>query len=119
MTTIYHIISRSAWDAAQRAGVYHSVSLDSEGFIHFSDAKQVLRVANAFYSGQTDLLVLVVDTDKVAAQVRYEAPAEAPESSERFPHIYGELNLDAIVRVVEFPPDADGKWLALPPSAID
>ena len=119
MTTIYHIISRPVWDAAQRAGSYHAASLDSEGFFHLSDAEQVIRVANAFYSGQTDLLLLVVDTDKVTAELRYEPPAEAPESSERFPHIYGELNLDAVVRAVEFPPDAQGRWSALPPSATD
>ena len=88
MTTIYHIIAQTAWEEAQCVGSYHAASLDSEGFIHLSNAEQVLRVANAFYSGQTDLLLLVVDADNVAAELRYEPPAEAPESTERFPHIY-------------------------------
>lgn len=118
MTTIYHIISRTDWDTAQRAGAYHAPSLDREGFIHFSNAEQVIRVVNAFYAGQTDLLLLVVDTNKLAADLREEAPAEAPENSERFPHLYGEMNLDAVIRTVEFPPDADGKWSKLPPSAL-
>lgn len=114
MTTIYHIISHAAWAAAQHAGTYHAPSLDTEGFIHLSNAEQVVRVANAFYRGQRDLLLLVVDADKAVAELRYEAPAEAPESSERFPHLYGDLNLDAVVKVLEFPPDVDGKWSGLP-----
>ncbi len=114
MTTIYHIIARPAWEQAQHAGTYHAPSLDSEGFIHLSNAEQVVRVANNFYRGQTNLLLLVVSADKVAAELRYEPPAEAPASSERFPHIYGDLNLNAVVNVLEFAPDADGKWSRLP-----
>ncbi len=114
MTTIYHIISRSSWEQAQREGIYRAPSLEKEGFIHLSNAEQVVRVANAFYSGQNDLLLLLVDPAKVTAEVRYEAPAEMPESGERFPHIYGALNLDAVLRSVDFPPDAGSGWSGLP-----
>jgi uncharacterized protein (DUF952 family) len=116
-TIILHIISRADWQQAERDGVYHAPSLDHEGFIHFSTPDQVVRVANMFYKGQPDLVLLVVDPAKVSAELRYEAPAEYPDSSERFPHIYGALNLDAVIRVVDFPPDADGIWRSLPEAA--
>lgn len=114
MTTILHITHRSAWEAAQRDGHYRAPSLDTQGFIHLSSAAQVIRVANAFYRGETDLVLLVVDTVELTAELRYEPPAEAPESAELFPHLYGALNLNAVMRVVPFPPDADGGWAGLP-----
>jgi len=114
MALIYHIIPRDKWVQAHNDGIY-DVPDDTVGYIHFSTAEQVVRVANNFYAGRTDLLLLVVDTDRLKAELRYEPPDEMPDSDERFPHLYGSLNLNAVVRTVPFPPDADGTWSALPP----
>lgn len=119
---IFHITERQSWEKTRRDGVYRAPSLDVQGFIHFSKRDQVIGVANAFYRNQTDLVLLVVDPAKLSADLRYEAPdgllAGEPESSERFPHLYGALNLDAVVRAVDFPPDMDGEWRSLP-RAVD
>jgi len=114
---IYHITSREEWAAAQQAGAYTSPSLDSEGFIHFSKAAQVLPVANAVYKGQRDLILLCVDENALEAELKWEAPAQprhgdpVPVSeSDLFPHLYGALNLDAVLRTVDFPANADGSF---------
>lgn len=111
MTPIYHIIGREDWAAAQRAGEYRAPSLDTEGFIHCSQITQVLGVANLLYAGRNDLLILVIDPEQVKPQIIREPPSGAPPGGDHdglFPHIYGALNLDAVARVVEFPPGADG-----------
>ncbi len=107
---ILHITTRAAWEDAQAARVYRAPSLETEGFIHFSTAAQVTRVADAFYRGEPDLVLLVVDPARLLAPLRYEPPAEDATSPERFPHLYGPLNLDAVVSVVPFPPDDDGSF---------
>lgn len=107
---ILHITTRAAWEDAQAARVYRPASLTGEGFIHFSTLAQVTRVADAFYRGQPGLLLLVVDPARLRAPLRYEPPAEDPGSAERFPHLYGPLNVDAVVRVVPFAPNADGSF---------
>jgi uncharacterized protein (DUF952 family) len=111
---ILHIVSRSGWAQAERDGAYLAASLRHEGFIHFSLPSQVIGTANRFYTGQTDLVLLVVDPARLRLELRLEPPLEAPDSDLRFPHLYGALNLDAVVRVVAFPPDSDGHWSALP-----
>ena len=115
MTMIYHITTRHAWEQARAAGAYRGDTLDSQGFIHCSTAFQVVRVANMFYRGQHGLVLLCIDTDKVQPQVIFEQPINpdtgaAEPGAEQFPHIYGPLNLDAVVQVVDFPPNADGTF---------
>ena len=118
---ILHITSRVEWQAAQARGDYRAPSLETEGFIHLSTVKQVLHVANAFYRGQTGLMLLVVDETRISSQVKWEAPAGAPASGisqdDKFPHVYGPLNLDAVVDVLDFNPDADGNF-QLPASLL-
>ncbi len=110
---IYHISAYSFWETAQKIGEYRAESLSVEGFIHCSTKMQVVPVANAFYSGQKDLVLLVIDTEKLDAPLRWEPPAhpnpaKAPKSDgEKFPHLYGVLNLDAVVETRELLPNAD------------
>ena len=89
--------------AASQIGEYRAASLELEGFIHFSRPEQVLRVANAYYPGQLDLVLLWIDPQKLAAELRWES-----SDWDIFPHLYGALNLDAVVKVVDFAPDNDG-----------
>lgn len=117
MQTIFHIVQRTEWEQAAPAGDYRPASLEQEGFIHCSTAEQVPGVANAFYRGQPDLVLLVIDSARLRAPLREEPPAEDPTSEARFPHIYGPLNTDAVRRVVPFVPDADGRF-SLPPDAL-
>ncbi len=106
---VFHICSRGAATAALRKGQYSAPSLASEGFIHLSQAHQVAGVVEAFYAGQSDLVLLVIDPVLLVCPLRYEPPAHpvganpAPEtmSGQLFPHLYGPLNCNAIVDVVD------------------
>jgi uncharacterized protein (DUF952 family) len=110
---IFHITTRGAWEAAERTGSYVPAAYEADGFIHLSDPGQVARVANARFAGARDLVLLCVAADRLAAPLRDE-PGD-PGSDELFPHLYGPLNLDAVVRVLPFVEGADG--FALPPQA--
>lgn len=112
MEWIVHISPDAEWQLAKSSGLYRAASLETEGFIHCSRPEQVLEVANRFYLGQTGLWLLWIDPERVQAEIRWEAA-----DGQTFPHIYGPLNLDAILRVTEFTPDADGVYRRMP--AID
>ena len=112
---IYHITTRGEWAAAQGAGSYRAASLGNEGFIHCSTRLQVLPVANHFYRGRGDLLLLCIDESRLQAPLVWEAPAH-PEpdigdiavGDSEFPHIYGALNLDAVVELADLREGKDG-----------
>ena len=107
---ILHIAPRAAWARAQAAGAYRGDTLDREGFIHCSTVEQVVATADRYFRGRTDLVLLVIDPSRVEPEIRYEP---AP-SGERFPHIYGPLDLGAVTRSLPLEPGADGRF-SLPP----
>lgn len=112
MGLIYHIAYPADWDAAQRDGEYltssRGLTLAEEGFIHASTAGQLAAVANAFYADVDDLIVLVIDEDRLRPEVVYEPVPGMPEP---FPHIYGPLNVDAVVGTPALTRDADGRFV--------
>jgi uncharacterized protein (DUF952 family) len=106
MALLFHITSRAQWDRARFAGAYRSESLDTEGFIHCSTREQVLGVANARFRDQSNLVLLCIDSSRVQAPIQF----DATETGERFPHIYGPLNADAVTRSVSLMRGADGRF---------
>jgi uncharacterized protein (DUF952 family) len=107
MNVLLHITTRAEWDAAQAAGEYRASSLDTEGFIHLSAPEQVLLPANTLFRGQTGLVLLVLDADRLTAPVRWE---DLYNHGMEFPHLYGPLNLDAVTDVLPFEPGSDGTF---------
>jgi uncharacterized protein (DUF952 family)/RimJ/RimL family protein N-acetyltransferase len=106
---IVHLCTSQAWQAAQTVGAYRAESLASEGFIHCSRPGQMLAVANAFYRGQPDLVLLWIDPLLIEAEVRWEQVGE-----QVFPHLYGPLNLDAVAAVRPFEVEEDKVFRRLP-----
>jgi uncharacterized protein (DUF952 family) len=92
---IYHVVTVGNWEIALDAGFYEADSLASEGFIHASKEEQVTGVLERYYPGQTDLLLLHIDETKLTVPLKYEL---APSVNEMFPHIYGKLNTNAVVK---------------------
>lgn len=103
---LLHITENDAWEAAQALGQYAPTSLVTDGFIHLSTPEQVLFPANTVYKGQFGLVLLVIDADRLTAEVRYEDLYGHGE----FPHLYGPLNLDAVTVAVPFEPTDDGTF---------
>jgi uncharacterized protein (DUF952 family) len=105
MERLFHIARVTDWEQARRDGAYHVSSLgkllDDEGFIHLSFAHQVKGVADAFYRGMTDLVLLELDPERLAAPVVIES---------RFPHLYGQIDLQAVELARPYRPRADGTF---------
>lgn len=108
---IYHMLPAATWDALAPSAAYAAASLAQEGFIHCTaQPAWLLQVANRFYRGEPGpWLILAIDTQALAAPVRWEAA-----DGHLFPHVYGPLNRSAIVAVNSFPRGADGEF-RLPP----
>ena len=101
-----HLVPEPVWRAHQGAATYTPEPFAEEGFVHCTDGDEyLLGVANNYY--RTDprpYVVLVLDVDRLTAPVRYDDPAQI------YPHVYGPINLDAVVEVRRAVRLADGSF---------
>ena len=102
---IYKICPASAWREAERQGVFRGSADDiRDGFIHFSSASQVAGTARKHFSGQSGLFLIAVDADALGDRLRW----ERSRNDELFPHLYGDLDLGAVVGVHSLRTRSDG-----------
>jgi uncharacterized protein (DUF952 family) len=73
MPLIYKICPAPLWREAERAGRFDGSADDQrDGFIHFSAADQVAGTAAKHFTGQSDLLLVSVDADRLGPALKWE-----------------------------------------------
>ena len=105
MHAIYKICPASAWREAERQGVFRGSPDDiRDGFIHLSTAPQVAETARKHFFGQIGLFLIAVNADVLGKALRW----ERSRNNELFPHLYDDLDLGAVIRVLGLHTRADG-----------
>ncbi|MFC0003716.1 DUF952 domain-containing protein [Micromonospora siamensis] len=111
---IYKLLPSTEWDAARERGRFTGSAVDREdGYLHFSAADQVVETARRHFGGATGLTLLTVDPARLGAALRW----EASRGGALFPHLYGDLPVDAVVAAEDLPvdrPAADAVAALLP-----
>ena len=106
MATIYKICPQALWREAEGDGWWRGAPVDlRDGYIHFSTAAQLAETAARHFAGQADLLLIAVDADRLGPALVW----EVSRGGDRFPHLYGELPLTAVERVMPMPLGDDGR----------
>ena len=100
---LVHVIEGGGYERDTESGEYRPHSLSEEGFIHCSTPSQVVGVAQRYDPDAEEPRLLVIDPAEVDAEIRYEESADGG-----YAHIYGPLNTDAVVDIVEFPREDEG-----------
>jgi len=105
---IFHICRADEWRAAQASGSYPGSSQDkADGFIHFSARAQVKESAAKHRAGQSGLVLLAVDPDKLGPALKW----EPSRGGQLFPHLYGPLPVAAVVAAHDLPLGPGGRHL--------
>jgi len=94
---IYHVALPAVWERFKEKPSYQPDSLTAEGFIHCSYQSQLEGVLERYYSGVEKVIILTIDTDKLFSKL----VKEPSTNNELYPHIYGRLNLSAVVDAQE------------------
>lgn len=106
MATIYKICPAAIWRVAEAKGVFDGSGIDlADGYIHFSTEAQVGETASRHFAGETDLVLVAVDSKKIESELKW----EAARSGDLFPHLYEPLDLSAVLWAKPLPLGADGR----------
>ena len=107
---VFKICSHTSWREAEAAGRYAGAPVDvADGYIHLSSATQVGETATKHFAGQSDLVLIAVDTDVLANLVGGALKWEISRGGGLFPHLYGDLPVAAVSWVQPLPTGADGR----------
>ncbi len=104
---LFHLTTKENWNQYKQSGNYEPESLEDQGFIHCSSGNQVENTANRIFSGEDQILLLVIDASMIREDVKYE---EDEEVGEKFPHIYGPISVNAIIDKIEIQAEDDGQF---------
>jgi uncharacterized protein (DUF952 family) len=94
---IYHIVLPEVWEKFKDKELYEAESLGTEGFIHCSFAGQLEGVLDRYYQGVEKVLIMEIVPEKLTSKL----VNEPSTNEEIYPHIYGKINIDAIVELKE------------------
>lgn len=102
----YHLVPTEEWEAVPPGASYLPAAFLHDGFIHTTHrAVEVAAAGNRYYTNdRRPYLALIVDLRRLTSPWRY-------DGDERFPHIYGPLNRDAVLAVPAAPRESDGTFL--------
>jgi uncharacterized protein (DUF952 family) len=113
MRTIVVASTNQLWSDGQKNGKYIQsmvgASQDDGGYIHANTPEQIIPMLNRHYTDYVDILLLLVDLDKVSSEVKFEASSGPTPGL--FPHIYGPLNIDAVYETLVPSKDASGNFM--------
>ena len=103
---VYKILSAAEWQAAEHDGAFKGAGIDiADGFIHFSTAEQAAETAAKHFAGQTGLVLVAVDAEKLGATIKW----EVSRGGQLFPHLYASLATRDVAWVKPLPLDASGQ----------
>jgi uncharacterized protein (DUF952 family) len=92
---IYHLTTAQDWRLQASKSEFFPADYLKEGFIHCCTPSQLAGVLDRYFKGATDLVLLHLDESKLKAELKYEAST----NEEKFPHLYGAINQEAVMKV--------------------
>lgn len=103
---LHHAATADDW-AARTATHYQPAGYADEGFVHCSSAGQLVGTLHKHYLGRGDLVLLKIDRQALSADVISE---DLYGRGVEFPHVYGPIELAAVVSAEPLPCDTDGRF---------
>jgi uncharacterized protein (DUF952 family) len=107
VSVVFHIATGRDWERATSTGIYSTESMHSHGLIGCFTPAQHAAAADNLYAGRTDLVPVLIDTDRLQSEFRLE---QADAHGQPVPCVDGPVNLDAVFEAAPYRPGADGRF---------
>lgn len=102
---IYKLLRQSEWRDAERSNLFAGSPDDRrDGFIHLSAAHQVRGTYAKYFTADAEPMLIGFDAEGFGPELKW----EISRNGEKFPHLYGILDLSRAVIVATIHRAADG-----------
>lgn len=102
---VYKIFRRSEWDDLVARGHSAGAPVDlADGYVHMSTPQQVVETAAKHFAGESDLVLLAIETDRLGEALKW----EPSRGGQLFPHLYRDLTRADVVWDKSLPLGAAG-----------
>lgn len=102
---VYKLFRQSEWQEASRTGLFTGSADDRrDGFIHLSAASQVRGTFEKYFAAEREPVLAAFDPDSLGATLKW----ELSRNGERFPHLYGVLDVSCALSVSRISRDHSG-----------
>lgn len=105
---ILHCMRKSLWEERKNKEFWGKKDMDIFGFIHCSTIDNIHLVTPNWKDLKDELVILCIDRDKLKSEVKYE---DLDNLGMKYPHIYGLVNNDAVIKVLPYNKDGEGNWI--------
>ncbi len=105
---ILHNMPTAEWNVAKHQQCFGEDKLLTNNFLHCSPLCYWHRVAVRFDNDSTDMVLLLIDTDKLTSPVKWEDGSKG--CGRMYPHVYGTINTSAVVQVLPYLRNTNGTW---------
>lgn len=102
---IIYTATYEEWDEIRNQIEFFSDDYSTEGFIHCSYPQQTIWVLNKHFRNEEKVILLCIDPKLLKSKWISE---DLKGKGEEFPHVYGSINIDAIVEVFNIQTSKDG-----------
>jgi uncharacterized protein (DUF952 family) len=101
----YKILTAEEMATLERDGRFAGSPNDArDGFVHLSTADQLGGTLDRHFAGQADLHLAAIDLEALGDKVRW----EEARGGALFPHLYGDISLDAVIAYSPLAHEPDG-----------
>lgn len=103
---IYKVCPQAVWEAIRSLDAWTGSPHDlRDGFMHFSAAHQLPGTVLKHFAGQTDLVLISIDPNRLGVRLQWEPSRDG----DLFPHLYGPLPLAAVIEARNLVMDEAGR----------
>jgi uncharacterized protein (DUF952 family) len=101
----YKVLTDGQMATLEHDGRFGGAPIDlADGYIHLSTAEQLTETVDKHFAGQNDLHIAAVDLEALGDDVKW----EKSRGDQLFPHLYGVLELEAILAYGPLEREPDG-----------
>ena len=95
---VYKILTEEEWRQGKASSKIITKLDLKDGFVHLSTASQLNASLSLYFSNESRVVLAQINLSKIKNNLKYEVASNANNRNGKFPHFYGILNTNMILK---------------------